>query len=148
VVQEYIVDASVLIQGFIRDTDTARAQTLLKSLFDPEPAILHIPEFCLLECTNILWKQVQFHSIPLVGMQKAVNRLLSTPLTVQPVIGLLPRALTIGVQENLAIYDSLYLALGESLKHPLITVDVRQAAAANKVGIALKALTDFPELKT
>ena len=147
-VQEYIVDASVLIQGFIRDTDTAHAQTLLKSLFDPEPTILHVPEFCLLECTNILWKQVQFHNIPLVDMQKAVSRPLSTPLTVQPVIGLLPRALAIGVQENLAIYDSLYLALGESLKHPLITVDVRQAAAANKVGIAVKALTDFPELMT
>ena len=144
-VQEYIVDASVLIQGFMRDTDTLRVLTLLNHLFDPQPAVLHIPEFCLLECANILWKQAQFHNTPLANVQKSLDSLIATPVTIQPIIPLLPRALTIGVQHNLAVYDSLYLALGESLKHPLITVDLRQAAAASALGVALKSLSDFPE---
>ena len=53
-VQQYVVDASVLIQAFVRDKDTPRVRTLLHSAFQQEPTILHVPEFCLLECANVL----------------------------------------------------------------------------------------------
>jgi len=145
VVQNLIVDTSVLIQAFIRDQDTARARTLLRGIFDPSnPPVLHVPEFCLLECTNILWKRVRFQSTSLAAMQRALNALLAMPLTVQPVITLLPRALALGVGHHLAVYDSLYIALAESLHYPLITVDQRQGAVASAAGILLKPLTDFP----
>ncbi len=144
-VQNFIVDTSVLIQAFIRDQDTARARTLLRGVFDPnDPTVIHVPEFCLLECTNILWKRVRFQSSSLGAMQRALNALLATPLTVQPVITLLPRALTLGVSHNLAVYDALYIALAESLRYPLITVDQRQGNVAVAAGIILKPLTDFP----
>lgn len=145
-VQEYIVDASVLIQAFVVEPNTRRVRTLLKTLYEaPSPAVLHIPEFCLLECTNILWKKVQFHGSKLADMQRAVIALLNAPLTVEPVTSMLPRALDIGAAHNLAIYDSLYIALSEKLTHPLITVDQRQQSTAEKVGIRLKPLSDFPE---
>lgn len=144
-VQNFVVDTSVLIQAFIRDQDTARARTLLKGVFDPvNTTVLHVPEFGLLECANILWKQVQFHGVPLDAMQRALNALLATPLMVQPVITLLPRALVLGVTHRLAVYDSLYIALAESLHYPLITVDQRQGSTAAAAGITLKPLTDFP----
>ena len=147
-VQEYIVDASVLIQGFIRESDTPRVQTLLKGLFDTtDPVILHVPEFCLLECANILWKQAGFHGMSQADVRQSLTNLMSTPLIVQPVINLLPRALTIGLAHNLAFYDSVYIALGEKLGHSLITVDTRQSNAASAIGIALKSLYDFPKLK-
>ena len=147
-VREYIVDASILIQGFIRESDTPRVQTLLKGLFDTtDPVVLHVPEFCLLECANILWKQAGFHGMPQADVRQSLTNLISTPLTVQPVISLLPRALTIGLIHNLAVYDSVYIALGERLGCPLITVDARQSKAASAIGIALKSLSDFPKLK-
>jgi predicted nucleic acid-binding protein len=147
VVQTYIVDASVLIQGFIQDTDTIRVLSLLKSLFDVDPTTLIVPEFCLLECANILWKQVRFQGMLQTDVQRALVNLTSTPLTIQPVIPLLPRALAIGLQHQLAVYDSIYIAMSEALKHPLITVDVRQEKAAASVGVTLKAISNFPELK-
>jgi predicted nucleic acid-binding protein len=146
VVQEYIVDASVLVQAFVVEPDTKRVRSLLRTLYEkPNPAVLHVPEFCLLECTNILWKQVRFHAAKQAEIQKALIALLNTPLTVEPVTTLLPRALDIGAEYNLAVYDSLYIAMSEQLNHPLITIDQRQSSAAEKVGIRLKLLSDFPE---
>jgi predicted nucleic acid-binding protein len=136
-----------LIQGFIREANTARVQTLLKSLFDKEPAVIHVPEFCLLECTNVLWKQMRFHGVSQATTQKALNSLMVTPVTIQPVIDLLPRALIIGNEHNLAIYDSIYIAMSEKLEHSLITVDIRQASVAATVGITLKSLSDFPKFE-
>jgi predicted nucleic acid-binding protein len=145
VVQNFVLDTSVLIQAVIRDRDTARARTLVSGAFEPDNAtVLHVPEFGLVECTNVLWKRVQFHQTPLETMQRALNALMAVPLTVQPVITLLPRALVLGVNRHLAIYDALYIVLAESLGHPLITVDRRQADAADTAGVPLKLLTDFP----
>ena len=144
-VQNFVVDASVLVQAFIRDQDTARVRTLLKGVFDADnPTVIHVPEFCLLECANILWKRAQFHSTPLDAVQRALNALLAIPLTVQPVITLLPRALAIGVNHHLTVYDALYVALAEALRCPLITVDQRQAGVATAAGVPLKPVTDFP----
>ncbi len=146
-VQEFVVDTSVLVQGFITEADSARVQTLMRGLFASEPDILHIAEFGLLECTNILWKRVRLHGLPPSSAKTALETLLSTPLTVQPITALLPRALEIGTAHNLAVYDSLYIALSEKLRQPLITVDQRQIAVALNVGITYKPISDFPLLK-
>lgn len=63
-----------------------------------------------------------------------------------PIADLLSRALELGLKHQLAIYDSLYIALAESLDCPFITVDSRQEAAAKAEGIVIKPVTDFPPL--
>jgi predicted nucleic acid-binding protein len=146
VVQAFVVDPSVLIQGYIQDAQTAHVQSLLKGLTKDEPTVLHVPEFCLLECTNILWKQVRFHGASVEDTRKALTRLNTTPLTVHPARTFLERALSIGLDHELAVYDSIYIALAETLHLPLITVDARQIAAAQKVSVVLKSVTDFPPL--
>lgn len=146
-VHQYVVDASVLIQGFIEDIDTRRVLTLLRGAIASEPTIeLHIPEFCILECTNILWKRVRFHSSPEAEVKRSLENLVAFPVIIHQVIGLLPRALSLGVDQQLAVYDSLYIALSESTTYPLITVDERQANVARTIGSStLKPITDFPE---
>jgi len=69
--------------------------------------------------------------------------LIGLPLTLQPVIALLERSLEIGLAHQLAVYDSLYIALAERLALPLITADTKQEAAARAVGVTLKPITDF-----
>lgn len=64
-------------------------------------------------------------------------------LVVIPLLGLLPRALEIGLKYKLAAYDSAYIALAEHLGYPLITDDSNQAKAATAEGITLKPVTDF-----
>lgn len=72
-----------------------------------------------------------------------VQALLNLDILVTPATGLMHRALEIGLKHQLAIYDSIYIALAENLSYPLITVDQRQSKAAQGEGITLKDIEDF-----
>jgi predicted nucleic acid-binding protein len=138
-----VLDASVLIQAFVQEADTLRVQTLLQGLATDDPDELHIPEFCLLECANVLWKQARFQGMPASHAAQALAQMQSLPLIVHSSVDLLPRALTIGLDQQLAVYDALYIALAVSLALPLVTADERQRLAATASGIPLKPLADF-----
>ena len=138
---DYIVDASVVIQHFITDTHTPHVDALFHELGNTVE--LHVPEFCLLECANVLWKEVRFHGMPQADASMLVTDLVSLPLTILPVSRLLSRSLQIGLTHQLAVYDATYIALAEALNRSLITVDTNQDKAARAVGITLKSITDF-----
>lgn len=138
---DYIVDASVVVQYMITDTYTAYARALFLNLTQHDK--IHVPEFCLLECTNVLWKQVRFNGMNASDASILVTELTLLPLDVTASKLILHRALEIGVQHQLAVYDSTYIALAKRLGYPLVTVDVRQADAARAVGVTLKSVTDF-----
>ena len=42
---------------------------------------LLVPEFCLLECTNVIWKQVRFQSMQIDKAQALLKHLKKLPLT-------------------------------------------------------------------
>ena len=50
---EYILDASIVVQHFVTDIHTANVDVLFEEVGNTVTA--YIPEFCLLECTNVLW---------------------------------------------------------------------------------------------
>lgn len=137
----YVVDASVIIQYAVTQTYTAEARILVAQMYGGET--LHIPEFCLLECTNVLWKEVRFQGLPQDNAEQIIQELLRLPFQVESVSQLLPEALQIGLSYQLAIYDSLYIALAQHLDLPLITVDERQSVAASSYGIIVKPISDF-----
>jgi predicted nucleic acid-binding protein len=144
--QEYLIDASMLIKAYIQEENSARVHQLL---FEAGQAysniILHVPEFCLLECTNILWKKITFENMTLAKVELSIQHLMELPLTFYIAKPFIQRALEIGVAHRMAIYDMVYLALAEKLKLPLITNDDRQGKIATQLGIPLKLITDFPE---
>ena len=137
----YIVDASIAVQLLIADTHTLETKALFRSIEDGNRLIL--PEFALLECANVLWKHVRFHGISPVEAENLIKALIGLDVVITPAAGLLPRALEIGLKHQLAVYDSVYIALAEQSGYPLITDDNRQASAAGAEGITLKAITDF-----
>lgn len=139
--ERYVVDTSVLGHYFGTDTYTAEASVLLTRLDEGDE--LYIPEFSLIECVNILWKAVRFRGMPQTLAEQFVDELLALQFRLMPVRSLLPQALQIGLTHQLAVYDSLYIALALSLSCPLITVDDRQASAATGNGVILKPITDF-----
>jgi predicted nucleic acid-binding protein len=141
--QSYVLDPSILIQAYVADTDTARVQTLLAGLEHAEPDAFHIPDFCLLECTNIVWKRVRFHGMPVAQAKHAIEDLLALPLARHASAVFLMRAFEIGVSHQIAIYDSVYIALAEWLHLPLITADVKQSTVASAAGVTVKPITDF-----
>ncbi len=138
---DYVVDASVVIQRFIRDHYTENARALFSQLTVSDNLI--VPEFCLLECANVLWKQVRFQGMPQSQAESLANDLVALPLMIASQRDLLPDGLKIGLRHQLAVYDSVYVALAKRLDHPLITVDERQERAAAAEGVTIKALTDF-----
>lgn len=139
----YVVDASVSIQCFITQTYTPQAKILVEQLAEGDQ--LYIPEFCVLECANVFWKEVRFRGMHQAQAERMVHQMLALPLQMQPVYHLLPQALEIGLAHQLAVYDSLYIALALSLECPLVTVDDRQSQAAIAVGTTAKLITDFSD---
>lgn len=140
-IETYVVDTSVVIRRFVVETYTPEVRVLLSRM--EQGVRLYIPEFCLIESTNVLWKNVRFRGMPQVDAAQFVVELLEIPFQIVPVSNLLPRALRLGLSDELAVYDSLYIALALELDCPLITVDQRQAEAAARSGVALKAIADF-----
>jgi predicted nucleic acid-binding protein len=139
--ESYVVDTSVVMQYLLTETYTPQAIVLVERLH--QDVQLYIPEFCLLECANVFWKQVRFQGMPKTEAEVLLCELLVLPFQMTPVSNLLPRALQIGLSHELAIYDSLYIALAESLNCPLITLDLKQASAAVASNIVTKPITDF-----
>lgn len=138
----YVADASVVIQYAINQEYTAAAKALIVRMCRREDELL-IPEFCLLECTNVLWKEVRFQGLPENQAAVITHELQMLAFRVVPVRDLLPRALQIGLACRLAVYDALYIALALQQDCPLITVDLRQQEGALKSGGVLKAIADF-----
>lgn len=135
---QFVIDASILIQAHVREQHSEDVLAFLRQLERPNKLELHVPEFCLLECTNVIWKHVRLHGMPVEYARQAVQQLMQLPLTVQPTIEHLPAALDIGLEHGLAIYDSLYLALARALSVPLLTDDARQAQVAQEQGIPIQ----------
>ncbi len=137
----YVVDASVVIQYAITQTYTPEARGLVARMYQGDQ--LCIPEFCLLECVNVLWKEVRFRGLSQTQAEQIVAELLALSFRIMPTVQLLPRALQIGLSCQLAMYDSLYIALALNLDCPLVTVDARQGNGAITCGVILKPITDF-----
>jgi predicted nucleic acid-binding protein len=139
--ERYVVDTSIVIQRLIVEEHTPQVRRLFAQM--AQGLVIVVPEFCLLECANVLWKQVRFQGMPQQTAEHLLNELLALPLQIVSVAQFMPRALQIGLATQLAIYDSLYLALAENFNCALITVDQKQADAAVSTQIAIKNITDF-----
>jgi predicted nucleic acid-binding protein len=137
----YIVDASVVIERIVRGPYTPNAQGLFRQALVGD--LFLVPEFCLLECANVLWKQVRFQGMSPDQAETLLRDLRKLPLKRIPVKAVLNSALTIGLTHQIAIYDSAYIALAQQSGHPLITIDHKQQNAAAASGVTLKPITDF-----
>lgn len=137
----YFVDASVVIERLIRGPYTAHAQALFRQALAGDQ--FFVPEFCLLECTNVLWKQVRFQGMPAGQAKQLLRDLRALPLKRIPVKAILNVAFEIGLTYQLAVYDSAYVALAIRSGLPFITLDQRQSRAAIAEGVTFKSITDF-----
>jgi predicted nucleic acid-binding protein len=137
----YVVDNSVVVQFFITEDYTPQTRALFAQLKQGDQ--ICVPEFCVVECVNVFWKRVRFDGMPPDVARQLISGLTALPMTLMQVSSVLSYALDIGLSRQLPIYDSVYIALAESLNCPLITVDQRQSAAAMAAGVTLKPITDF-----
>lgn len=137
----YIIDASVVIEYLINGPYTPNARALFAQVTSIDRLI--VPEFCLLECTNVLWKHVRFQGMAVSQAEALLKHLRKLPLMRVPAKAALNSALRIGLTHQLAIYDSAYVALAKRSGHPLITIDLPQQRAATAEGVTLTPITNF-----
>jgi predicted nucleic acid-binding protein len=138
---EYVIDTSIIMQRFIRETYTEQTRRLFERLTQPDK--FHVPNFSLVECVNVLWKKVRFEGLPQAEAEILASSLLRYPLTIVQSKTYLARALQIGLEHKLVIYDSVHIAIAEKHGYPLITADSGQEKAARAVGVTIKPITDF-----
>lgn len=131
---EYIVDASVVIEYLITGPHTPHAQAFFNRLTAADR--LTVPEFCLLECTNVVWKQVRFNHMPHDNAAELLRLLRTLKLRRAPMKHLLDRTLEIALNNALSAYDSSYIALALHYGYPLISIDQPQMRAAAAEGSA------------
>lgn len=139
--EQYVVDASVLCQLFITQEHTPQTERFFADV--PTLYEVFVPEMCLVECTNVFWKHTCFHGLPAVEATQLAHDLVALPLQIVPSRTLLTEALTIGVQNRLPVYDSLYIALAQDLSKPLISDDKRQCKVAVELGLEVVAINRF-----
>jgi len=137
----YVVDASVVIEYLITGPYTPNAQAFFNGMTAADRLI--VPEFCLLECTNVVWKQVRFSGMSRSDAQDLVRVMRMLKLRRSPMKRLLDRALEIGLDHTLAVYDAGYVALALHYAYPLLTLDQRQSQVAVAEGVSLLPITNF-----
>jgi predicted nucleic acid-binding protein len=137
----FVVDASVIVEYLIEGAYTSHAKNLFVHADKSDNFI--VPEFCLLECTNVLWKHIRFNGMALVTAQRLLKHMKKLPLRRVPVKSLLNSALAIGSTHQLAIYDSAYVAIAKKSESPLISLDQKQIQTALAEGIQVIPITNF-----
>jgi predicted nucleic acid-binding protein len=137
----YIVDASIVVEYLVAGTYTANVRTFFNQITNTDR--LTITEFCLLECTNVIWKQVRFNGMSRSDALVSLHTLRTLKLRRAPMKRLLDRSLEIALDNKLAVYDSGYIALALYYGYPLISADQAQIRAAIVEGATVIPITEF-----
>jgi predicted nucleic acid-binding protein len=114
----FIVDASVVMHYLIADTLSQNAAAFFRHASPADQLI--VPEFLLLECTNVIWKQVRFHGLEPHHADDLLRDLSRLQLKRVSVKRILPTALR--------------------MRSPLVSADDAQSRVAEAEGIKLVPL--------
>lgn len=86
---------------------------------------------------------VRFRGMPADDAIIALRNLRAMPLKRAASKGVLAHALAIALKHDLAVYDSLYIALALKAGDTFVTIDAKQNRAALTEGVTVKPMTDF-----
>jgi predicted nucleic acid-binding protein len=115
-----VVDASVAVQWIIPEADSAAARALLDARYR-----LHAPTYLPLEVDSALIKCVRRRAMSLAEAMAARQASRAQPLELHDAASLFDPAWEIAGDEQVSIYDALYVALAERLNATLVTADAR-----------------------
>ncbi|MHB9132655.1 MAG: type II toxin-antitoxin system VapC family toxin [Armatimonadota bacterium] len=133
-----VVDASVAIKLLLLEDYTSEVQAYFLRMADDVTA--SAPDLLLIECSNILWRQVRFNGYDTTQAQCDQRDLLALNIQYTPTTTLLPRALAISMTYGATVYDACYVALAELLQVPLLTADNRLIAQLKDAPYAVLTL--------
>jgi predicted nucleic acid-binding protein len=119
-VSRLVVDSSVVIKWFVPEVHSADALHYLDPDLDRDA-----PELLLAEMSNILWKKVGLVELTPADADKIAEDLEQADINIHPMGSLFRPGLSIALATGRSAYDSIYLALADSLSTRLVTADRR-----------------------
>lgn len=117
-----LLDTSVAVKWFLPEEDSVRAINLQESHVRDEVQ-LYAPDILLMELANALRYSPLTSAEEIPQALELLSELNIT--TIEFELEILFSAVTLSLENNLAIYDSYFLALAQALELPLITADRR-----------------------
>lgn len=118
--EKVIIDTSVAVKWFIKESGSQKAVKLLEDYKDKRIKIL-VPQIISLELVNALYFAARFEGKIL---KEALKSFYHLNLSLAPLNELFLQESSLFMQKfNIGIYDALFIALAEKEKIPLITAD-------------------------
>ena len=112
----YVIDAGVAVKWFVPELDSIIAQQLLERHLQGLDVLI-APDLLVPECTNVFWRRCRQGDITVQEATESLTDLLALNLLLIPTTSLAQVALQLALQYQRTVYDALYLALVQLLRH-------------------------------
>jgi predicted nucleic acid-binding protein len=126
-----VIDASVLASFLRKEVGWEKLANYIKNVI--------AVDLIVKEVSNVLWKDYYVRKSVDKGTVFELYRLMKSLLGVNILLEneekYLDDAFEIAILTGVSIYDSLYIAQAKKNKLPLVTLDMKQKEAAEKVGV-------------
>jgi predicted nucleic acid-binding protein len=119
-VSRLVVDSSIVIKWSVPEVHSSDALRYLDPDLDRDA-----PELLLAEMSNILWKKVGRRELTQAEADKIAEDLEGADINIHPMGSLFRPGLSIALVTGRSAYDSIYLALADSLSTRFVTADRR-----------------------
>ena len=116
--RQLVIDASVAIKWLIPEENSELALSILERGYS-----LAAPDLLLSEIGNVLWKKSRGGKISPEAALILLSEFQRLSIRLTPSAQIAPIALGIAQRCDRSYYDSLYLALAETLEASLVTAD-------------------------
>jgi len=117
----YILDASVAIRWYVKETEHPNANLILKKLIR-EPEIFAVPELFTYEILSVLYRT---HPEAKQIFNEDINRFLHSGILRYPMTENIYTRADRFIKKGLTGYDAVYVALAEELNGVWLTFDAR-----------------------
>lgn len=119
---EYVLDSSVLVKWFSPYNEEHRGKALsLLNLYKEGKIDLYIPELAICEVSNALRYNKNFNESEVKDILKFLMNLeLSIVNLSEDIVN---KSLGISYENNITVYDAIFIGLSNALKIPLITAN-------------------------
>jgi len=127
----YVLDSSVIIKWFsYHEEDNVDQALRLMDLFGENLVKISIPDLSIYEVGNALRHNKKFTP---EEVKNAINRLIGMELDVVEIKeDLACKAIDIAYEEDITLYDAVFISIADHLMIPLVTADAKQYKAAKK----------------
>ena len=141
-----VVDTSLAFKWLLEEEDSGKAVALVRH-WNQEGAQIAAPHLLLAEVSNALHRAVTDRDLSVLEAGYLLEQLVTRGLEFHHAISFYPRALALASELGQgAVYDSVYLALAESLDCELWTADARFHRAARARYEYVRLLGEFDPL--